>query len=152
MGISSRSSSRHAILGRAPGLRAGPPVLGPMSAPERPEPARVVALDERWLGESGNGVLWSLDAGSELNVNLVRLEPGAEVGEHLNAEVEVVLAVLEGSGQVVVDGLVHALGPASLAFLPRGTRRAIQAGENPLVYLSVHRRREGLQLGPRSRQ
>ncbi|MGH9065947.1 MAG: cupin domain-containing protein [Acidimicrobiales bacterium] len=116
-----------------------------MSEPGSPG-AVPVDLARQWRGASGNGVLWTLDGSSELNVNLVRLDPGAEVGEHVNAEVEVVLAVLEGSGQVVVDGIAHPLGPASLAFLPRGARRAIRAGEGSLVYLSIHRRREGLRV------
>jgi quercetin dioxygenase-like cupin family protein len=111
------------------------------------EPApTVVELAEKWRGARGNGVVWSLVQGSELNVNLVRLEAGAEVGEHVNAEVEVIVAVLEGEGQVTIDGTVHPLGPAWLAFLPRGATRSIRAGNRPLAYLTIHRRRQGLRI------
>lgn len=112
--------------------------------------AEVVDLASLWDDASGNGVLWSLASGAELNVNLVRLDPEAEIGEHVNREVEVVVAVLEGSGQVVVNGVATPLRSSTLAYLPRGARRAIRAGLEPLVYLSVHRRRQGLQVqGPR---
>ncbi|MBO0893297.1 MAG: cupin domain-containing protein [Acidimicrobiales bacterium] len=114
--------------------------------------AEVVDLAPLFGDATGNGVLWSLPSGAELNVNLVRLEPDAEVGEHVNDEVEVLVAVLAGSGQVTVNGLATPLHPSTLAYVPRGARRAIHAGLEPLVYLSVHRRREGLQVrGPRGR-
>ncbi len=112
-----------------------------------PTPA-VVELGARWRLASGSGVVWSLAQGSDLNVNLVRLEAGAGIGEHVNPEVEVVLAVLEGEGEVAIDGAVHPLGPATLAFIPRGCRRSIRAGHHPLAYLSIHRRRQGLRVRP----
>jgi hypothetical protein len=34
------------------------------------------------------GVIWTLDAGSDLNANLVRFGTGEGVGEHVNDEVE----------------------------------------------------------------
>lgn len=111
-----------------------------------PSAAEVVDLARLWRTASGNGVLWSLASSREQNVNLVRLEPGAQIGEHVNNEVEVVLAVLEGSGQVTVNGLATPLWPSTLAYLPRGVRRTIRAGPEPLVYLSMHRRREGLRV------
>ncbi|MGH9065130.1 MAG: cupin domain-containing protein [Acidimicrobiales bacterium] len=117
-----------------------------MSAQPEREGVRVVELAVLSRGQSGNGVLWTLGRSSDLNVNLARLEPGAEVGEHVNTEVEVVLVALEGSGWVVVDDAAHPVEPASLAFVPRGARRAIRAGATPLVYLSIHRHREGLRV------
>lgn len=111
-----------------------------MQAPE------VLELGPRWRDESGNGVLWTLEESTDLNVNLVRLEARAEIGEHLNAEVDVVMSVLEGSGEVVVDDVAYPLERTTLAFVPRGARRAVRAGERPLVYLSTHRRREGLRV------
>jgi quercetin dioxygenase-like cupin family protein len=111
-----------------------------------PSAAEVVDLAGLWRTASGNGVLWSLVSSREQNVNLVRLEPGAEIGEHVNNELEVVLAVLEGSGEVIVNGVGAPLQPSTLAFLSRGARRAIRAGPLPLVYLSMHRRREGLRV------
>lgn len=114
--------------------------------------AEVVDLAPLFGNASGNGVAWSLASGADLNVNLVRLAPGAEIGEHVNDEVEVMLAVLEGSGQLTANGLTTPLHVSTLAYVPRGARRAIRAGLKPLVYLSVHRRRAGLQVrGPARR-
>ncbi|MFT2020017.1 hypothetical protein ACMA1D_29900 [Streptomyces sp. 796.1] len=39
------------------------------------------------------------------------------------------------------------VGPGDLVWLPRGSRRAVAAGPDGLVYLTVHRRRPGLTIG-----
>jgi hypothetical protein len=44
------------------------------------------------------GVVWSLEAGPDLNVNLVRFGAGGGVGEHVNDEVDVVFVGVSGSG------------------------------------------------------
>ena len=78
----------------------------------------------------------------------MRLEPGREIGAHRNDEVDVLLAVVEGSGELRVEQRLHRLAPAVLAHLPKGTVRSIRATAVPLVYLSIHRRRGGLTIGP----
>src|SRR5688572_11499498 len=57
----------------------------------------------------GNGVHWTLRSASDLNANLVRLEPGAEMGAHRNDEVDVLVVVLSGSGHLVSDTRTVAL-------------------------------------------
>jgi hypothetical protein len=72
----------------------------------------------------GRGGGWT---GEDLQVNLVRLDPGDRIQPHRNDEVEVLVVV---------------------AHLPKGTVRAIEAVDGPLAYLSIHRRRSGgLQVG-----
>ena len=46
------------------------------------------------------GVIWTLEAGSELNANLVRFGTGGGVGEHVNDEVDVIFFGVAGSGVV----------------------------------------------------
>jgi len=53
------------------------------------------------------------------------------------------VVVLSGSATLVVDGLEHALFAHELAFVPRGARRAITAGEEGVRYLSSHVARPG---------
>jgi quercetin dioxygenase-like cupin family protein len=93
------------------------------------------------LGEVGDGVHWTLERGGDLNVNLVRLEPGHMVEEHVNREVDVVLIVATGEGSVNIDGASFGLRPHVVADLPAGTARHIEAGPAGLSYFTVHRRR-----------
>ena len=84
----------------------------------------------------------------DLQANLVRLGRGDCIQPHRNDEVEVLVVVVSGRGELTLDGQVHQLASMVVAHLPKGTVRAIAAVDGPLAYLSVHRRRSGgLQVG-----
>ena len=105
-------------------------------------------VDLAGLAAGGNhpGALWSLD-GEDLQANLVSLGRGDRIGPHRNDEVDVLVVVVSGRGELTLDGQIHPLTPMLLAYLPKGTERAVVAVDGPLAYLSVHRRRRpGLQL------
>lgn len=89
------------------------------------------------------GVGWAF-AGEDLNVNVVVLGPGGGIAEHRNAEVDVLVVTLAGSGTLTVDRAVHQLRSGAVAHVPKGTRRRVDAGGEGLRYLTVHRRRPGL--------
>lgn len=118
---------------------------------EREEPPRAVVVDlgDEWNDALGQGVTWTLEPASQLNASLVRLEVGGEIGEHVNHEVDVLLVVVEGTGEVSVEETTWALGPATLVHIPAGARRCISAGPQPFAYLSIHRRRTGLTIKPK---
>ncbi|KAA6200977.1 hypothetical protein F2B00_17300, partial [Streptomyces parvus] len=63
---------------------------------------RVLAVIDDLLSAAApgeRGALWHLaESGRELDANLVRLPPGAEVGEHQEDVLDVLLVVLEGAG------------------------------------------------------
>ncbi|MER5360043.1 hypothetical protein [Streptomyces sp. NPDC002785] len=93
------------------------------------------------------GALWQLaERGRELDANLVRLPPGAEIGEHQENVLDVLLVVIAGSGRVVTGGGELDLTPTTVAWLPRTSRRALAAGPEGLAYVTVHRRRPGLSI------
>ncbi|MFH8474674.1 cupin domain-containing protein [Streptomyces sp. NPDC018000] len=95
------------------------------------------------------GALWQLaEQGRELDANLVRLLPGAEVGEHQEDVLDVLLVVIAGSGRVVAGGDSLDLTPTTVVWLPRTSRRALVAGPEGLAYVTVHRRRPGLAIKP----
>src|SRR5215218_6103595 len=101
------------------------------------------------LAAGGNhpGALWRLD-GEDLQANLVRLGRGDRIEPHRNDEVDVLVVVVLGRGELTLDGQVHQLAPMVVAHLPKGTVRAVEPVDGPLVDLSVHRRRSaGLQMG-----
>ncbi|WP_103534911.1 hypothetical protein [Streptomyces sp. SM11] len=116
-------------------------------------PRILAVLDELLAAtEPGErGALWQLaEPGRELDANLVRLPPGAEVGEHQEDVLDVLLVVLEGGGSVRTagGGPVLELEPSTVLWLPRTSRRALAAGPDGLLYLTVHRRRPGLAIKP----
>ena len=93
------------------------------------------------------GVVWKLPHDGDLDGNLVRLAPGRSIDEHVNRDVDVLVVVRAGDGELTVDGEPHALTLTTLALIPRGTRRSITAGHDGITYLSIHRRRDGLSIG-----
>jgi quercetin dioxygenase-like cupin family protein len=106
-------------------------------------------VDVASLTAGGNhpGTRWRLD-GEDLQANLVRLGRGDRIEPHRNDEVEVLMVVVSGRGELTLDGQVDQLAPMVVAHLPKGTVRAVAAVDEPLVYRSVHRRRPaGLQVG-----
>lgn len=94
----------------------------------------------------GTGPLWGLES-EDLNATLLSWPPGHEVPEHVNEERDVLVVVLDGSGAVEVAGEAHAVHPGFTVLLPRGARRRIRAGADGIRYLTVHRRRGGLEIG-----
>jgi mannose-6-phosphate isomerase-like protein (cupin superfamily) len=93
----------------------------------------------------GDGVHWTLETCSDLNVNLVHLDAGHVVGDHTNNDVDVVMVVLGGRGRLTSDGRHTELTAHVVANVPRMSRRSVRAADDEgLDYLSIHRRRSGL--------
>jgi hypothetical protein len=94
----------------------------------------------------GRGPAWGT-ASEELNATLLVWREGEGQPEHVNAERDVAVVVVAGSGRITVDGADHPLAAGSLAIVPRGATRSIVAGPDGLRCVTVHRRRGGLALG-----
>ena len=94
----------------------------------------------------GRGPAWGT-ASEELNATLLVWRAGEGQPEHVNAERDVAVVALAGSGTLTVDGAEHVLAAGTLAIVPRGASRSIVAGRDGLRCLTVHRRRGGLGLG-----
>jgi quercetin dioxygenase-like cupin family protein len=90
-----------------------------------------------------DGPIWSVNT-EQLNVNLLRLSAGQDIAEHVNAELDVVLVVFEGTGELTVAGAPYTLRAGHSVVIPRGVARALRCTAGPLVYLTCHRRRPGL--------
>jgi quercetin dioxygenase-like cupin family protein len=102
----------------------------------------VVDLGSARLGSGG--AIWSLPHGGDLDANLVRLDPGADIGTHVNDELDVLVFVQSGSGVLIVDEQTRRLGADHLALISKGSQRSIVAGDSGITYLTVHRRRSPL--------
>jgi quercetin dioxygenase-like cupin family protein len=105
--------------------------------------ASALLVDLAALSEvaTGAGPQWG-HASDDLNMTLLHWTPGQAVAAHVNDEVDVLLMVIAGEGEVTVDGTVHTLRPGCALLIPKGAERAIRA-TTTLDYLSVHRRRRG---------
>lgn len=99
------------------------------------------------MSPHGHGPVWSI-ASEDLNATLLSWSPGDEVTEHINAERDVLILVIEGSGLAILDGEEHSLHAHDALVIIKQTRRHIQAGPDGLRYLSVHLRRGPLQIDP----
>lgn len=99
------------------------------------------------LAPAGRGAAWSA-TGADLTVNVVVWPSGGGVDAHVNAERDVLWVVLEGSGEVAIDGAVHAVRAGWAALVPAGAERELRAGPDGIRYVSAHRRRpSGIALG-----
>ncbi len=110
-----------------------------------PDAASVASMDLAELARSGapRKPAWTY-RGEDLNVNLVVLAPGERVAEHRNTEVDVLILGITVDGTIEVDGQRHRVAQGQIVVVPKGARRAIQAGGVRFAYLTCHRRRAGL--------
>lgn len=93
------------------------------------------------------GAVWKLQLRQrDLDSNVIRLQPGSGIDSHLGPDLDVLLLVLDGSGQLGTERGSVDLWPGALAWLPRRSRRQISPGPDGLTYLTVHGRRQALVL------
>src|SRR4051794_15469317 len=92
------------------------------------------------------GPEWGTES-EELNATILAWPPGAGPPEHVNDSRDVALVVLEGDGELDVDGTRRTVAAGEVVLLPKGSRRRVVAGPDGIRYATVHRRRGGLQVG-----
>jgi mannose-6-phosphate isomerase-like protein (cupin superfamily) len=106
---------------------------------------RVVTIDVAELARVSDaaGPIWT-DQSEDLNVNLLILARDDGIGGHVNAEVDVLLVGVAGTGVVEVDDIECSVGPGQVLLIPKGSHRAIRSSGDHFAYLTCHRRRAGL--------
>ncbi|MEU7166722.1 cupin domain-containing protein [Streptomyces morookaense] len=93
------------------------------------------------------GALWRLaEPGRQLDANVVRLPPGKHVDTHVEPDLDVLLVVTAGDGTLGTALGAQPLAEGSVVWLPHGSSRSITAGGDGISYLTVHRRRPGMQI------
>ncbi|TCO42397.1 hypothetical protein EV646_11318 [Kribbella antiqua] len=112
-----------------------------------------VLVDVRELVDESpvpSGARWTLaEPGRQLDANLIHLPAGQRVDTHTERDLDVVLVVVAGGGIVGTPDGEQVLAGGNIVWLPRGSTRNITAGINGLSYLTIHRRRAGLQIRKR---
>lgn len=113
---------------------------------------RVLADVHELVGDAlvPSGARWTLaEPGRQLDANFVHLPAGRHVGTHLEPDLDVVLVVVAGGGIVGTPDGEQVIADGNVVWLPRGSSRNLTAGDSGLSYLTVHRRRQGLQIRSR---
>jgi uncharacterized protein (DUF2249 family) len=72
--------------------------------------------------------------------------PRILTGAHAGPDVDVLIHVLAGSGQLITELSTLRLHAGTLIWLPRHSQRQFTAGPDGLRYLTVHQRRQALTL------
>lgn len=97
------------------------------------------------------GALWRLaESGRQLDANLIRIPPQGRIDTHTEPDLDVLLLVVAGDGTLGPAADPQPLAPGSLVWLPHGSERSLVAGSRGLSYVTVHRRRPGMQIRTRS--
>ena len=73
------------------------------------------------------------DTGGALSAHLVRVEPGAAIGEHTHETQFELHEVLEGGGECLARGRSMGYAPGVRAALPRAEAHAVRAGSGGLL-------------------
>jgi len=94
-----------------------------------------------------SGAAWKLQARErDLDSNIIALPPGGTIDAHAGPDLDVLIHVLAGSGQLATELGTIDLTPGALLWMPRRSRRQFTAGDQGLRYLTVHQRRQALVL------
>jgi uncharacterized protein (DUF2249 family)/quercetin dioxygenase-like cupin family protein len=103
-----------------------------------------VAADDR---PDVTGAVWKLQRRDrDLDSNVIVLPPDGSIRAHAGPDLDVLIHVISGNGQLVTELDTLDLAPGALVWLPRRSRREFVAGPDGLGYLAVHRRRQALVL------
>jgi quercetin dioxygenase-like cupin family protein len=91
--------------------------------------------------------VWKLQVRQrDLDSNIICLQPGTSIDAHAGPDLDALLIVLDGAGQLITELNALELRPGALAWLPRRSRRQFTAGPYGLSYVTIHRRRQSLVL------
>ena len=99
-------------------------------------------------GGDVTGAIWKLHMRQrDLDSNIIQLPAGASIDAHAGPDLDVLLVVLHGAGQLTTEGGSIDLRPGEIIWLPKRSRREFVAGPDGLRYLTVHQRRRSLVIG-----
>ncbi|HEU5267801.1 MAG TPA: DUF2249 domain-containing protein, partial [Jatrophihabitans sp.] len=102
--------------------------------------AYAVARDE--VAADAAGALSKLEMTERhLDANIIRLAAGASIAAHLGPDLDVLLVVVAGAGELTTNHASAPLEPGHVVWLPRRSERSLRAGPDGLSYLTVHPRR-----------
>lgn len=81
-------------------------------------------------------LLTGAETGGAFSVHLVRLEPGAEIGDHVHETSWELHEVASGSGECLLEGRAIPYEPGRIAVMPMKAAHRVRAGEDGLRLLA----------------
>ncbi|MGO3123757.1 MAG: cupin domain-containing protein [Advenella sp.] len=80
-----------------------------------------------------------LYTGENLQLVLMTLQPGEEIGEEVHEGHDQFFRIEEGKGKVVIDGQTHAIEDDDAVIVPAGARHnVINSGDQPLRLYTIY--------------
>ena len=108
--------------------------------------ANTPALFDSAAGQAG-GSVWQLEPGArDLDSNIIILPPDDEIAAHGGPDLDVLILVLDGSGELETELNRIGLQQGSVLWLPKKAQRRFIAGPEGLKYLTVHQRKTTLNI------
>lgn len=89
--------------------------------------------------------MWGLES-DDLNATLLVWSAGEGPPEHVNDERDVLVFVVDGLAELVIDDETSLLAAGDATIVAKGRRRRLTGGPQGVRYLSVHLRRPPLQI------
>ena len=101
----------------------------------------------------GTGPIWSHRA-TDLDLNVVSITPAKPILPHTNAERDVLLVGLEGTGTITISDAASPFGAGMLVVVPKGAVRSVVASTPRMAWLTCHTHRPHLfpTIGPRPKK
>lgn len=91
------------------------------------------------LTEQNSAFRRVLYTGKHLQLVLMALKPGEEIGEEVHADHDQFFRVEKGKGEVVIDGRVHHIEDDDAVIVPAGARHnVINTGEKPMKLYTIY--------------
>lgn len=80
-----------------------------------------------------------LYSGTKLQLVLMSLEPGTEIGGEIHGDTDQFFRIEEGKGRIVIDGTPHKVGPGDGVVVPAGAHHnVICTGHDPLKLYTIY--------------
>lgn len=93
------------------------------------------------------GVVWKLEVQSrEIDADVTSLSAGQDTGMHVGPEIDALIHVLSGNAALTTELGTIELAAGALLWMPKRSRRQFIAGPDGLRYLTIHQKRQFLNL------
>lgn len=80
-----------------------------------------------------------LYTGQHLQLVLMALQPGEEIGEEVHADRDQFFRIEEGSGVIDIDGIEHRVEAEIAVIVPAGARHNVRnTGDEPLQFYTIY--------------
>lgn len=99
------------------------------------------------VGPEDGGSIWQLQpTARDLDSNIIALPANDEIGLHIGPDLDVLILILQGTGELQTELNVLELQQGALVWLPRNAQRRFIAGPQGIQYLTVHQRKPTLNI------